>query len=501
MKKILRFSLVLLLLSVTFWSCKENSTGSDSEFNRASLEKQFVWNAMNYWYFWQNDVPELADDQGFFESGQDYHDYLIDFADAEAVFNDLLFEEADDFSFFISNYETFLQARQGVSTDFGFEFGLVQPDKNSSDLFGYVQYVLPGSPAADAGLNRGDIFTAINGSRLTVNNYRQILSNSSYELTMAEYVEEQTNENGETVSIQATILEEDPILISKVIDTGSAKVGYLLYNSFQLNSHQRLNNVFGDFLSEGIDELVLDLRYNGGGTVVTADILASLISGIGQTNTFIQYTFNQKRSGSNRSLPFLDQVLLYDENQQLTEQIDMNAIGLDRVYILTGFGTASASESVINGLHPFLDVILIGDQTVGKDDVSYTLFDTSIPPYLEIENARSNHKLALQPIVGKAVNANGESNNDGFLPKDDLFIREIDYLDDLPPLGETNEPLLAKAIELITGQPLAKSITIPSPFPGEMFKDSRDLEKFAKEMYLVPGELSLNNADSQQPTP
>jgi hypothetical protein len=92
--------------------------------------------------------------------------------------------------------------------------------------------------------------------------------------------------------------------------------------------------------------------------------------------------------------------------------------------------------------------------------------------------------MALQPIVAKAINKDGESNNLGFPP--DFTIREINYLDNLPPLGDENDPLLAKALELISGEPVAKALAEPPSFRGEMFKDSRDLEQVGKDMYVLP---------------
>lgn len=502
MKKVLTISLILIFLS-TFLSCQNNSTGSNSDVDEAPQEKQFVWNSMNYWYFWQEDVPELADDMGFFDGEQAYHDYLMGFQDAEGVFNDLLFSVEnfgegigeDDFSFFIDNYVEFNQRRQGISFDFGFQYGLVRECETCIDIYGYVQYILEDTPADNAGLVRGDVFTHINGNRLTVNNFRSALATDSYELGLADFNGgEEITPNGESVTVQATELTENPIFLSKVIDTGSAKVGYLMYNSFQTNSHENLNDVFGDFASQGIDELVLDLRYNGGGSVITSQVLASMISGLGDSDNFGSYSFNSKRASQyDQPLSFKSDVPLYNSEGRPTDQtIPMNSVQLDQLYVLTGFGTASASEAVINSLIPYMDVIVIGRQTVGKDDVSLTLYDSG-GNYLNRENANPDHKRAIQPIVAKIVNVNGESNNDGFLPWGDRFINEIRFLDDLPPLGDQNDPLLAKALSEITGEPIAKGLVKASNFRGEMFKDSRDLYKFGKDMYIIPNQMKELN--------
>ncbi|WP_340104160.1 S41 family peptidase [Rhodohalobacter sp. 8-1] len=383
-----RFHLYTALLAIILllWGCSDTSTGPTVD--EASSQKQFVWEALNYWYFWQTDVPKLADDKDFFDNNQEYQNYLMGFQDAGNVFDDLLFTPEnfgegvgeDDFSFFIEDYEEFLASRRGESQSFGFEFGLVQPDRNSNDIFGYVQYVLDGRPADEAGLVRGDIFTGINGTPLNVNNFRTLLANNPIVLTLAESVDGEIAETGETVTINAAEIQEDPIYLSKVIDTGTARVGYLLYNSFQTNSHQNLNDVFGNFISEGIDELVLDLRYNGGGAVITSATLASMISGLGSSEIFGEFTFNQKRSQQGSQVPFQDELKVFNEDGEETGEISMNKLSsLNRLFVLTGFGTASASEAIINGLNPFMDITLIGRQTVGKDDASITLYDAPAP--------------------------------------------------------------------------------------------------------------------------
>ncbi len=488
MKKITAFS-VLLLTAFTIWGCSD-STSPGSAIEEASSERQFIWDAMNFWYFWQDEVPELADNKAFFDDEQAFQNYLMGFSSSRALFDDLQFEQ-DDFSFFIDDFEEFQQSRQGISRDFGFNFGLVRLN-SQGDVFGYVQFVLPGSPADDAGLTRGDVFTGINGTRLTINNFRDVLSGDSYELIMAEFIEGEISETGETVQINAVVLQEDPIFLSKIIDTGTSKVGYLVYNSYRTNSHQDLNDVFRLFGSEeNIDELVVDVRYNGGGALVTSTALSTMISGLGNSELFAEFTFNSKRSGQNQTIDFMDELPVFnDEGSQESEE-PINKLSLNRVFVLTGFGTASASETMINGIDPFMEVILIGRQTVGKDEGSITLFD-SPSPFTDDDNANPDHKTAIQPIVLKIVNSLGQDYPDGFTP--DFAVNEINFLQTngtLPALGDENEPLLSKALEVINGEPVAKTTAANSLlYPEfEMIGDSRDLVQFGKEMYLLPGEL------------
>lgn len=484
MKKASCLSIALLLFSVAFWGCQE-------KIDEASAEKQFVWSAMNYWYYWQQDVPELADDQGFFKDEQDFHDYLREYPDTETLFNDLLFSPEnfgenigeDDFSFFIDDYEVFQQRQQGITTSFGFELGLSLV-QNTNNIYGYVQYVVPNSPADRAGLERGDVFRSINGTDLTVNNYRSVLNSDNYEIGLADYSDGVVTKNGNTISLGKEIVTENPIFLSKTIETGFSKVGYLMFNAFQTNSHEELNEVFGNFNSEGIDELILDLRYNGGGAVATSRTLCSMISGLGDSDEFGTYSFNSKRAPQNNStINFYTEVPIYNENGNKAGEISKNTVSLDRLFVLADYKTASASESVINALSAYMEVIVIGTQTVGKDDVSITLYDTEAP-YFSPENANPSHKMAIQPIVAKLVNANGESKNDGYIP--DFMISERQFLSNLPPLGDENEPLLATALQQITGAPPAKSLDTTPETQIEVLRTTRP--KPESGLYILPEE-------------
>lgn len=471
--------LFIFLLSACGDSGPTNST---ADIDKAPSERLFVWNAMNFWYYWQSDIPHLS--ESYFEDEETFHAYLNSFSNTEDLFEDLQYT-GDDFSFFIENYEEFEKSLQGTSMSFGFEFGLVPITSTGNELIGYVQYVLPDSPADEAGLARGDLFTGVNGTQLTRNNFIELMFNTvSYELTMAEIQEGTISETGETVSVQAVELTEDPVFLTDILEVEGARVGYLVYNAFQLNSHQKLNEVFGDFSSNGIDELVVDLRYNGGGTALTSQMLAGMISGRDSTHTFATYSYGVKLAQLNQSVPILNEVPIYEAGERVDE-VAMNQLSLDRVFFLTGFGTASASEMLINGLEPYMDVILIGDITVGKDEGSLTLYDAPAP-YLEQEEANPAHKMAIQPIVLKLVNERGEGYPDGFMP--DYEVKEIDYLESgLPPLGASDEPLLARALEVIAGEPIAKMQSVRSDFRhGGLISDSKALRPHGRQLLIEP---------------
>ncbi len=472
----------LVVITLLLFSCSDSSVNPSDE---VTDEKIFVWNGLNQWYFWQESIPDLADDR--FSGNRDFYNFLEGFSDERALFNSLLFAE-DDFSWFIDDFEVHEQSRQGISKSFGFRYGLVRIG-STNNIFGYVQYVVPDSPADQAGLQRGEIFTRINGTTLTIDNYLDLLRNEDYTLTMAEISNGTVSEKAETKSMTSVVLQENPIHMAEVLHVGDKKVGYLVLNAFRFNFHAELNEAFGLFSSEQIDDLVLDLRYNGGGALVTSATLGGLISGLEESVVFARLIHNSKQEQRNSEYPFFDRVPVYSSSGSLEEWAPMNSLGLDRVFVLTARGTASASETVINGLRPFMEVIQIGDETRGKDEGSITVYD-SPPGYGNKQNLNPSHKRAMQPIVFKIFNSLMEDYPDGFTALQDNRIREIDFLENLSELGDPQEPLLARALELIEGVDVIAKQRFRPAFEGRMVFESPEMSPVEWETYLLPAEIT-----------
>lgn len=486
----MRRTLYLLLLPflLALYGCDTSSTGSDI-FDEASEEKQFVWNGLNFWYFWQSSVPDLADNR--FSDDEAFHQFLNGFSDEETLFDNLLFNQ-DDFSWFIRDYIEHEQSRQGISRSFGFRYGLVRISSDSNLLFGYVQYVVPNSPADEAGLKRGDIFNRVNGTQLTLtnNSYLSVLQSDTYTLTLAEIENGAFNELGETDPIQSVVLQENPVFRDTVIETETATVGYLVYNAFRFNFHNELNEAFARFQSANVDELVLDLRYNSGGTLLTAAMLAGMISGMNDENVFARLIYNDKQSERNTTYPIFDEVPLYDGDGNFDRWVSMNQLNLNRLYVITGNWTASASETLMNGLMPYMEVIQIGSTTRGKDEGSITVYD-SPPNYNNRDNANPNHMRAMQPIVFKIFNDLEQDYPQGFepSPENEIYEYRSPYIQNMRPLGDPEEPVLARALQIITGvEPVAKMAIVEDQF-GEMIFDSSQLVPFSDDVYLLPAEV------------
>ena len=362
MKKLLPLVAVLFLL-LQFLGCSSTSSPDDVALDTTD-EKLFVWNGLNHWYFWQDDVADLADNR--FRNNSEFNTYLNQFSTEQSLFNQLLHRD-DNFSWLIQDYKVHEEARLGISTSFGFRFGLLRESPDNSRVIGYVRYVVPGSPAANAGLKRGDVFNGVNGQTLTIDNFQSQLRGETYALMMAKVTDfvpsprRYTVESlDKTINVTAVNLQENPIHRSKVIESETSRVGYLMYNSFRFNFHDDLNQRFREFKDARIDDLVIDLRYNGGGTLITSALLASLISGVSSDEIFAELIHGSKRESRNSTFEFLDSVPIYDDEGSFSRTDDINSLRMNRLYVLTSRNSASASEALINGLLPFgVEVIVI----------------------------------------------------------------------------------------------------------------------------------------------
>jgi hypothetical protein len=469
MKPTFKISLLLFISLFVVQGCQDN----DDIAAPISLEVQdFVWKGMNQYYLWQADVPNLSDDR--FANQDQLNVFLSDYPDPENLFNALRVNSSiDQFSWIVKDYLVLEGQLQGITKNNGVEYGLVFKPGSSTDVFGYVRYILPSSDASTKDIRRGDIFYAINGTQLTVNNFSSLLALESSTFSLADYNNGAITPNGRSVALIKTVVAENPILVSKVLTVGSKKVGYLVYNGFFAEYDTQLNSAFGGLKAEGVTDLVLDLRYNSGGSVLSATRLASMITGQYTGQVFAQQVWNSKINA------FFEANNPEALKNKFTDKIGtaaVNSLGLTKITILTSRSTASASELVINGLKPYMTVEQIGDVTVGKNVGSVTLYDS---PTFGSENRNPNHRYAMQPIVLKIANSVGFGDYfNGLAP---TYSLKEDF-GNLGVLGDPNEPLLSTALGKIsgTGKMLKQS---PSKAPI-YFNDSKSIEGIGNLMYL-----------------
>ncbi|KAF2330268.1 S41 family peptidase [Flavobacterium daemonense] len=478
MKTILKSLLLIFLLAFALQSCEDQD---DVEAPATLQVNDFVWKGLNAVYLWQADVPNLADDR--FSTQAELNSYLSGYSDPKELFQDLLNKPIskypataiDRFSWIVDDYTVLEQELNGITKNNGVDFKLTRVSDGSSDVVGYVRYIIPNSDASGKAIKRGDLFTAVNGTKLTVSNYQSLLlTPDTYTLNFADYNGSSFVLNGKSVTLTKTVLEENPILINKVITSGSHKIGYLMYNGFYSDYDLKLNEAFGELKAQGITDLVLDLRYNGGGSVRTSTRLASMITGQFNGKIFSKQQYNLKLMATMTTDD------LESLNQRFVNNIDgtaLNSLNLSKIYILTTSNTASASELVINGLKPYIDVVQIGETTIGKNVGSFTVYDS---PTFTKTNVNPNHKYAMQPLVFKITNSQDFGDyTSGLVP---TYV-QLEYISSYGVLGDPSEPLLNLAISKITGA-TAKKIQTDRSFVLPYIDDSKKINGLRNEMYL-----------------
>jgi carboxyl-terminal processing protease len=447
----------------------------------------FVWASMHDYYLWNDKIPNLTNtyyqmltstSSNYKRNKDSLNVYLNKFTDPSKLFNNLLYQYkvVDKWSFIVADYTIIDNWIAGISKTIGADYQLYYLNSTSPDIIGVVRYVLKGSPAEKAGILRGDIFAKVDGVQLTDANYNAILVNKeSYTLGFAKVVNGVITPTGKTAALTAVELQEDPVLLSKVLTVNGNKVGYLVYNGFTADFDLELNTVFQQFKTAGVTKLILDLRYNGGGSVQTAIYLASMIYTTNTAKLFTKSVYNGILT------PYI--TTTYGDsffNSNFTDKINttpINTLNLSDVYFIVSGETASASELLINGLKPYMNVKSIGTNTYGKYVASLTLKDYDVNNKLV-----TTHKYAMQPIVAKYANSLGISDFVTGLTPD---ITQKEGTSNMLQLGDENEELLKIVLDYMKG---LKTQALPNVglSNSKAVFSSKDKSQFSRDMYLDP---------------
>lgn len=404
--------------------------------NKVTLKvNEFIYEGLRSEYLWENTINWNAID---FKKEKDSH----------AFFKRLIYKD-DRWTNLTDNAEAWNQGFAGISTTYGFDLRFSYIGQ-TDELVAIVRYVYPGTPADRAGIRRGDLLLKLNGGPITVKNYADFYDKPTIVVNKGILKDKTLTAEPVGVAMTAVEMYQDPILKDTVINKDGHRVGYLCYSDYTERSTAELIKVFTRFKTAGVTDVVLDLRYNGGGYVSTARALCSILApeaAMKKKERFLFKLWNEnymsywKSKGRNDELyeTFVD-----------TLGINMN---LNRLYILTGKGTASASELTLTGLTPYMDVVQIGDTTHGKFCGGIVLmpkhlwWDKSASYYQEIKN------WGMYVMIYKFSNKRNDEFPRGFAPK--YVVKE--YLLELYPFGDERDPLLGKALELITGKQVAKA--------------------------------------------
>lgn len=441
MKKII---LSIILVGTLVASCyKEREREEVPKIDRTEV-RDFIWKGMNKYYLWQSNVPDLADDR--FKNGTEYAQYLARFTSPREFFNQLMYHDSDFYSNITSDYSEWEESFQGKIFSSGMDFSVFR--HHNREFYVIVNYVLPNSSADLAGIKRGDIFSKVDGVRITNTNSSELLFNNK--TTMSINVcrmegargRENINEIRENVLLNKSDITENPILVKKVLNVGTKKVAYLMFNNFLNSFDDEVNAAFGEFKAQGVTDLVLDLRYNTGGSVSSAIRMASMITGQFNGELFSREVWNEKIQPEVERSKGLDNFFVDKYKNLQGNEVAINSLNLSKLYVITTGVTASASELLINSLRPYIEVIQIGSTTRGKDQAAIEVYDE------DANGVRNpNHKWAMLPMAVKHNNRDGNGEYSFGLDADESA---QEYYGNMGILGEPTEAMLAKVIEQIS---------------------------------------------------
>lgn len=412
--------LTICLTSLHLWlsGCGEDRWAG---YATQTATDRWIDDSMRVWYYWADQMPATE---------------KLNYFQAPATFFKSLLSSEDRFST-IDSLRPATRSIADTEYSYGMEYAVSKV--NDTAYYALALYVVKESPADLAGIQRGDWIMELNGQPLTKDNYTALLGGGAAKVTVGSYQADQESitayEDNPRQLPAACAVDDNPVYCVKAFEVEGKRVGYLAYNHFSMGRYD--GNEYDESLRQasqmlaqaGISELVLDLRYNNGGYVSCAQLLCTLLapaSALGQP--LAQLEFNQ-RVAKQPSILYLDPALTGNGSN----------LNLKRLYVLTGSGTASASEMVMNCLSPYMEVIQIGSTTVGKNMGART-FDN--PEQL----------VTMSPLVCKIYNALGESDYEkGFSPAAALRIDETKDLAHFLPLGNPEETLLRAALALAAG--------------------------------------------------
>lgn len=396
-----KYFLYLLVPLVLFFSACSREEEPEPETNE--LHEAF-YDEMKNWYLWNDQIPDIDPSS---------------YATLEEVLEAIRFLPIDRWSFITEwePYWAYINNSEFVGHGFGHKF-----DEQGNLR---VTFVYNSSSLYTAGVKRGWIIQAVNGVTVTPTTQISPLfgENVAGVSNTIRFLKPDGEIHEEAFTKQVIILNQ--VLHHSVIDQQGVKIGYLVLQGFTGTAVEEIRQAFADFRQEGISELILDLRYNGGGLVDVSKELTSLIGGaLVSGKPFIRYVYNDVQSR--------------DQNREVNFSNEPDALNMTRLVTIATRSSASASELVINGLRPYMDVTIVGDRTYGKP-VGANIF-------------RFNQEWAMVPITFTIFNADDEGEYYDGLEADIPALDGVAY-----EFGDLREASLQQAVAFIMGGSITKS--------------------------------------------
>ena len=380
---------------------------------------RFIWEVMESHYYWAGEIPSYY--RGDYKQETDSWEF----------WKKLLHSE-DTFSYLTDKVGT-LESRLTTGNSKGVGIRISAEEQANGEVSLRILYSVPNSPAARAGLKRGDRIVAIKGTRLTKSNYAELLAEKSYEFTIQRF-QKNKYQAEERLSLVPEEVQHRSILKDTVLVlSNSETLGYMCYLSFLPKDTVDIRVSFRDKLNS-VSHLVIDLRYNPGGSASTMHSFAEWIAPPSAAgNVFIKYEYNAlisnylRQQGRSTVLRF-----------RRTQKVPYKSVS----FLVSG-NSASASEGLIIGLRPYVgnSLRVIGGRTVGKNYGSYFLKGAEWGSDKDLQKGAKD--WGILPLVFRLTNSQGDSYSGGILPS-------ITAKDDPSwQLGDTNDPMLKEAINAI----------------------------------------------------
>lgn len=453
-KSIIRAALLAAVLA-GFAACGHNDPEKPSltkeEKERRSAINTFAYNVMNTYYLWNE---EISDGLSKWKMDDDPVEKVGSIRYKDDKGNDI-----DKWSAVTDDIEAVKSRTGGVKTTYGFDFKVYYTDNTRTNVCLVVTLTYPDSPAEKAGLKRGDVFLKIAGNTITSGNYATLIYDSFLYAPSCTL----TDDKGKSYKLTAVEMYENPVLVTKVFNVGIKKIGYLFFNRFTLGACSDLLKAGRYFRSEGIDDLILDMRYNSGGYVTTETLLASMLAPkeeVDAGSVFETAVYNSilAKAWGEDATCFANEFSFNDSEGVHAFNLSGANPGIKHLYaILTG-SSASASESILVGLMPYLDIKIFGQKSGGKycTGIFYGAKDWYDDYAEELSDKQKQlgekyaEKWGIYVMISRYADKNGNTPcmPDGFTP---------DYtVEDNPtetyPLGDEREAMLAAVLARLGGK-------------------------------------------------
>lgn len=461
---------------------------------------KFVSDHMKQYYLWNEQVANLTFDYSLY-----YTDFLTSIltdvaAQGDANHDDGHWEDGKR-AYFYSNIssedapdkpKTGLSTRAGeLATDTGiWDAAPLQLDDAGKVVGFAILAVVPGQSADKAGIHRGSFINKVNGQLFTDKNIQELayaMLFTSCKVTVNDVVFDPTTgrykafENTREVSLAPASYVDPAIYMNKVLDVAGKRVGYMLYMGFDTSSDQALIAAFKEFKDAGISELILDLRYNGGGAVVSSAVLSTMIAGNAyKGQVYAKTTYNKQRAANGEIGYYkIGTKEIPGGAYSLIESALSSAVNLKTIYVLSTVNTASASELIINGLRGLdLEVRLIGTQTNGKN----------VGMESRSNLKKGKYTYTFMPITFYSENAKGfKDYSNGFTP-DVIYDAEQFYPSDF--LGDMLVKIAAKWIETGTKPVIKASLMTRGAGMQKLHMDDLSANRRYQGMYVDRSDLA-----------